>query len=478
MRIMPRPNSILQVFLLSLAVKSIVFLKALNWYGGDEFYYISRGMWLARGYTPVSDFYNPYGIGMVLLFAPIHLVLDSVSSFYALRLASLLISCVNICIIYLLAEKLYSRQAGWVSVITYLFTVTSLKTSVTVMSETYMVFFLLAGYFLIYVRRADVLSSLSFAFALSLKPYFVLFLALPLAYLMFSRRLGKKFFISLMAFTFVFYAPYLYIMDDVVTNYDFFYMKSHGGARSILTEWGIAGVLVFAVVALVYYPMACFFAGDVFESIKGRMRIRWNAFHLWFASTVFFLFFSNIYVGHHLLMTLPAACIISAPRLYGFSKKAFPKWPYLFVLAFALFSGVFIHSSEFESMGFIDLERARLDPVVDYVKTNSGPGDLILQDYAVYGYLADVGDVTLSGWHFGYGVFEKDDVIRVIEDTHPRYIVVSSNYTYPAEMYDYLGDTYVQVPLNGTEFPRLYITGFEDSTEIRGYFTRLLRGLN
>ena len=101
--------------------------------------------------------------------------------------------------------------------------------------------------------------------------------------------------------------------------------------------------------------------------------------------------------------------------------------------------------------------------ISDYLRKNAFNDSMIIQDQAYYSYFSGVDDVTHHGWCLNMDHFYLDDVIFVINETRPAYIVATYEGRYPEGAIAYFNETYTLIDFGYDGYPYLFETGYNKS---------------
>ncbi|MFH1835861.1 MAG: hypothetical protein ABH851_06705 [Methanobacteriota archaeon] len=444
-------NNLFKVFIFAISIKIIVFILALDWYGKDEFYYISRGLLLAQGLTPYADFQYSYPPGLLVITAIPHLIIQN--AYLLMRLITATTDALNACLIYLLASRLYSKRAAFISSILYILSLGSLRASANTMSEPYIVFFILLGFYLMDKKRIF-LSSIMFALCMWIKMWTFLFWMPPLLYRIYKKDVGWKILAYILFVCVILFSPLLFVYDDFMLDQRYYY-----SFHEVTVEGGLMLKFLSIVTYSMVYQTAILLILGVYYIIREKVKFSVNYLHMWFLTTLAFIGSRYFFPDHHILLTLPPVCILSSVAIAYYLK------PIKRDIYAAMIVGVisliwmtpFVNLSN--PLGFLAYQRTSIDSTVDYLKTNIQEDELILQDFPFYSYLSGLDDVTKTGWHYSYELFTVDDISEIIESSKPAFIVVSCEYCYPEGTVDFFNGNYCKIDLGFQGYPIIYKTG-------------------
>lgn len=456
---MKKPDLIL-LLLLSIIFKVYVYDLALPWLGGDEFYYISRAALLAEGLLPYKDFAYSYTPGLLPILALPQYLFGT--SYLMMRKITLFTDVLNVLLIFLISTRMYSRRAGWMAAIIYLTNYYSIKSSSTTMSEVYILFFILAGFYLIIIGKKPLLSGFCLAYSIYIKYWSILLWILPFIFLYLKKKARTVNILYLCLFGTMLFSTLLFVHEDFGDSLNY-YSKVHDD-DNVKLEGLQKRIRYVGSRILDYQPLFSIAILPLFLKLKSMGPI--NFLHVWLFSSAVFAFFPSFYPSHHLLLTLPPACILVGGYMSELSYRI--RADYKAVSIILLISVYLMYSTAdkyHKEQGHAAFSAERIINASNFLKNAVGDSDLIMQDYSFYSYLAGVKDNTRFGFHYGKGAFNTTQILGIINSTQPKYIVMTGRWAYPKKARKHIKKKYGLVDLGYKGHPQVYMTGYNRSFE-------------
>jgi len=430
-------RDIICLFLFSIFVKSFFFYLALDWYSDDEFLFIYSARLFADGHMPYVDYIYYYLPAFITILSIPHFFFEN--SFYVLRIITSILDSFNACLIYLIAKNIYSRKTGILATILYLTNVLSIKNSVVTMSEPYMLFFILLGFYILHRFRNEFFSAFFFAIGFFIKQWVFLIIMPAILYLVIWRKQSPKLLVYIFLFLFVFSIPLLFILDDFILGTKaYLFLQTRFSMLDRLIVIGFILFLTQPFLLLLYFPI-----------VLTKLKVDNNYLLIWSASTLIFFSFKVVYAIHHLLLTLPPTCIIVAHLFIRYSEKVktegLDKYIFKIFSVFVIILFLPVYYQLLSYYGPLPNRSEGIDMISDYLRKNAFNDSMIIQDQAYYSYFSGVDDVTHHGWCLNMDHFYLDDVIFVINETRPAYIVATYEGRYPEGAIAYFNETYTLI---------------------------------
>jgi hypothetical protein len=452
-------KELITIIAIAIIVKSIVFYLALDWLGGDEFDHITRAQLLSLGLTPYIDFFV-YSPGLMVIAAIPHLFLNT--AYLPVRALTALVDVGNVILIFLYAEHLYTKKKAILASVIYALNYLSITASATYMGEPYGVFMILSGIYLAKVKGRIFLASMFFSAVAFIKPHYVLFWIPVLGYMIYKKTIDGKIIGYIALSTIIFSVPLLCMLDDFTKAQEIHYIIRHNSLNKGLEIENIALNMIMFIASILLFETFIILALIAYILHKNE-KIAFNEIHVYFLSNLFFIIFPDFFPTHHMLITLPASCIIASDILMP-KITTKPKIKQSLILL-AILTTISPYPT-INDFGYIPYKKADVLIISDHISNTNTKG-YILQDYGFYSYFSDKDDVTGFGFNYGehYG-FTHEYILYLINQTRPKYIIVSTEYTYPKESLDFFSKNFEKIKIDGSNmYPILYETGYVNSSK-------------
>lgn len=434
-----------------------------EWLGGDEFYYLSRGLHFSNGYMPYRDFQNSYGMIFVYITAIPHLF--SNNSYIFMRVFTGLLDSVNAVLVYLIGKRLYCERAGFIASTAYIVNFISLAVSSATMSEPYIVFFILAGAYFIYNENKPFLSAFLMSCGLTFKFWTALFILPPVLLLILQRKLGLRYLLYLVFFSILTHLPFI-VSGGLYQNLKWYFLVCHDSTAGIEGAFNLPRINRIISAIMSVNPASAVACAFFIRYFKWSGRPRLNFFHLWFLGNLAFIFFSDFYWDHHPLLTLAPACLIAGNEISPMLKRFSPGKIMVYVAIVSYLAAVSPYHDHFRKNGNHPITLDKTERILHALSENFTRGDVFLEDFAVYSYLSGLPTSTLRGWHWRRESHE--DILEVINATRPSHIIVSVNGAWPRKTRRHFEKRFVKIYQAEDSPARIYYTGYNQSKSIPG----------
>lgn len=426
-----KSNALVWIFFITLLVRLTVFaFSTPTWINVDEFFYLTQGKMLANGYRLYLDFPSPYPPGAALLFTLQHFLLDD--AWIYTRLLTILLDCLNACLIYRLAGLVTKNGSQSLASLLYIFNPLSLFSNAASISETYTLLLVLTGYYMLLKKKPSFLiAGWALAYTLFVKYYIVFFVLPPILYLCWKNKDLRKILV---------YIPVIYLLMIITTVSDYPSFIYH-----TLQYYEIHSTMPFPVKLswffiffIIMQPHTIVYAKNFFKNI--------SFIHIWWISSGFLVYFPVIF-EHHLLLVLPASCLIASqtpPKISMSELTGLVRKPFGFAVIFTLIVVfIFIEALLLPVLYHLNPQHlySHVIPITSSIIEETDEDTFVLADYPEFAYLSDRRPLLNYIWAYET-YYESNQLIQ--ELTGNEVIVASEEFHFPAGFKEYLMENYVE----------------------------------
>jgi len=417
------------IFLLASTIRLFLISQIVDFYDVDEFVNLSQGKYLARGWIPYVDFVSNHPPGIAILFSLPHLFFPQ--CWLGMRIFTAVIDSITSVLLYKIAMNIFDNRAAIITALLYIFNPIAIHTSILVMQEPYVLFFVIAAvYFLNSKNPRLAIAGLLIAASIFIK--YLAILLLPAYFLIVKKEDRVKLFISIFTFMLLFFTPFILEISKIISQTIIF--QTNRQEYSLASK--VLNILIFGIL---FQPFAILGFG--------KIKKEHNWIYIGYLSMLSFFLLPRIYY-HYFLLIVPFACLLSTKAIIFSAKILFkpflqflPIYPkphlmlknmtlsIIIILCFGLLIASFLSLlSNPIHLGTHKLSDIKeKESIIEFVENNTTVYDPILTDYSEYAYLTN--RISLFGyfWNAKYSL-NRDDLFSSLEKV--KLVIVTRKYMY------------------------------------------------